>query len=111
MPGICVAVKATTTAVGSSRYATLKLWKSRPAAPRMTIRRVATAGDELITALQPTTKRLGVNEIGGLDSPRSSRSIVDVTGNVFGGARQHRDDLVVPHGHEVGVIMADGFEL
>ena len=43
VPGICVAVKATTTAVGSSRYTTLKLWKSRPAAPRMTIRRVATA--------------------------------------------------------------------
>src|SRR5688572_25685911 len=44
MPGIWVAVKATTTAVGSSRYTTLKLWKSRPAAPRMTIRRVATDG-------------------------------------------------------------------
>src|ERR687892_917280 len=33
MPGICVAVKATTSLAGSSRYRTLKLWKSRPAAP------------------------------------------------------------------------------
>jgi hypothetical protein len=38
MPGIWAAVNATSTTVGSSRYTTLKLWKSRPAAPRMTIR-------------------------------------------------------------------------
>src|SRR2546425_13255452 len=39
MPGICVAVKATTSYAGLSRKYTLKLWKSRPAAPRiMTLR-------------------------------------------------------------------------
>src|SRR5512132_4142012 len=45
MPGICAAVNATTVAAGSSRYTTLKLWKSRPAAPRITTRSVpATSG-------------------------------------------------------------------
>src|SRR6267143_2922134 len=39
MPGICVAVNATTSYAGSSRKTTLKLWKSRPAAPRMMTRR------------------------------------------------------------------------
>ena len=35
--GICVAVNAATTRnAGLSRYSTLKSWKSRPAAPRMT---------------------------------------------------------------------------
>src|SRR6478672_9679551 len=38
MSGICVAVKATTSWVGSSRKTTLKSWKSRPAAPRTTTR-------------------------------------------------------------------------
>jgi hypothetical protein len=36
---IWVAVKATTWYSGRPRYATLKLWKSRPAAPMMRIRR------------------------------------------------------------------------
>src|SRR3989441_3710410 len=35
IPGICVAVKATTSYAGLSRKYTLKLWKSRPPAPRM----------------------------------------------------------------------------
>src|SRR3990170_1570918 len=35
IPGICVAVNATTSYASSSRKTTLKLWKSRPAAPRM----------------------------------------------------------------------------
>src|SRR5262245_61473819 len=39
MNGIWVAVKATTSVCGSSRYTTLKLWKSRPAAPMMRTRR------------------------------------------------------------------------
>src|SRR5215831_1265249 len=39
MKGICVAVKATTSELGSSRYAVLKLWKSRPAAPMIRTRR------------------------------------------------------------------------
>src|SRR3972149_3659651 len=34
IPGICVAVNATTSYASSSRKTTLKLWKSRPAAPR-----------------------------------------------------------------------------
>src|SRR5437870_12581298 len=38
MNGIWVAVKATTSLPGSSRYTTLKLWKSRPAAPMMSTR-------------------------------------------------------------------------
>src|SRR5581483_2483856 len=38
MPGICAAVNATTSEAGSSRKATLKLWKSRPAAPMMSTR-------------------------------------------------------------------------
>src|SRR4029079_1491805 len=38
MPGICVAVKATTSVDGSFRKTTLKSWKSRPAAPMMTTR-------------------------------------------------------------------------
>ena len=38
MRGIWVAVKATTSTSGSSRNTTLKLWKSRPAAPMMTTR-------------------------------------------------------------------------
>src|SRR3990170_7171380 len=38
MPGICAAVKATTSQPGSSRKATLKLWKSRPAAPMISTR-------------------------------------------------------------------------
>src|SRR5581483_9396861 len=37
MLGICAAVKATTSQRGSSRNTTLKLWKSRPAAPRIRI--------------------------------------------------------------------------
>src|SRR6058998_3789547 len=40
MKGICVAVKATTSVAGSSRYTTLKLWKSLPAAPMMSTRLV-----------------------------------------------------------------------
>src|SRR2546423_652203 len=39
MKGIWVAVKATTSTSGSSRYTVLKLWKSRPAAPMMSTRR------------------------------------------------------------------------
>src|SRR5262245_43976084 len=39
MSGIWVAVNATTSYAGSSRKTTLKSWKSRPAAPRMTTRR------------------------------------------------------------------------
>src|SRR4051812_40257687 len=39
MNGICVAVNATTLLSGWPRYATLKLWKSRPAAPMIRIRR------------------------------------------------------------------------
>src|SRR3989338_10698100 len=35
MPGICAAVKATTSQSGRSLKQTLKLWKSRPAAPRI----------------------------------------------------------------------------
>src|SRR5215469_16110285 len=35
MPGICVAVKATTLVFPSSRKTTLKSWKSRPPAPMM----------------------------------------------------------------------------
>src|SRR4249919_1560332 len=38
MSGIWVAVNATTSTPGSSRYIRLKSWKSRPAAPRMTTR-------------------------------------------------------------------------
>src|SRR3990172_681436 len=38
MPGIWVAVNATTSWVGSSRKTTLKSWKSRPAAPRISTR-------------------------------------------------------------------------
>src|SRR5512132_2822832 len=38
MPGICVAVKATTSVSGSLRKTTLKLWKSRPPAPMMMTR-------------------------------------------------------------------------
>src|SRR5689334_710561 len=41
MPGICVAVKATTSVFGSPRKATLKLWKSRPPAPMMIVLRIA----------------------------------------------------------------------
>ncbi len=37
MNGICVAVNATTSYSASSRYTTLKLWKSRPAAPMIKI--------------------------------------------------------------------------
>src|SRR6186713_122405 len=44
MSGICVAVKATISTSGLPRNATLKLWKSRPAAPAITIRR-GTAGE------------------------------------------------------------------
>src|SRR3954469_1981290 len=44
MSGICVAVKATTSTSGLPRNATLKLWKSRPAAPAMRMRR-GTAGE------------------------------------------------------------------
>src|SRR6478735_5877424 len=44
MSGICVAVNATTSYAGSSRNATLKSWKSRPAAPRTTTRRGAGPG-------------------------------------------------------------------
>src|SRR6266511_3465409 len=40
MKGIWVAVKATTSVAGSSRYTTLKLWKSLPAAPMMSTRLV-----------------------------------------------------------------------
>jgi hypothetical protein len=36
MPGICAAVKATTSESGSSRNTVLKLWKSRPPAPMIT---------------------------------------------------------------------------
>src|SRR5439155_18075551 len=39
MNGICVAVNATTSTSSRSRYTTLKLWKSRPAAPMMRTRR------------------------------------------------------------------------
>src|SRR6266550_1741700 len=39
MNGIWVAVKATTSVAGSSRNTTLKLWKSRPAAPMIRTRR------------------------------------------------------------------------
>src|SRR5262245_28508500 len=35
MPGICVAVNATSCVRRSVRYRTLKLWKSRPPAPMM----------------------------------------------------------------------------
>src|SRR5512135_3385859 len=42
MPGICVAVKATTCVSGSWRKATLKLWKSRPPAPMMMTLRTST---------------------------------------------------------------------
>src|SRR5205809_4180163 len=38
MKGIWVAVKATTVVSGSSRYTTLKSWKSRPAAPMIRTR-------------------------------------------------------------------------
>src|SRR5262245_31895384 len=38
MSGIWVAVKATTSTSGRSRKSTLKLWKSRPAAPAITTR-------------------------------------------------------------------------
>src|SRR5919197_641820 len=38
MFGICVAVNASTSTSSRFRYATLKLWKSRPAAPAMMIR-------------------------------------------------------------------------
>src|SRR5919198_892104 len=38
MSGICVAVKATTSTSVRSRKRTLKLWKSRPAAPAITTR-------------------------------------------------------------------------
>src|SRR5919204_665426 len=38
MSGICVAVNATTSNWARSRNRTLKLWKSRPAAPAMTTR-------------------------------------------------------------------------
>src|SRR5215211_3024248 len=44
MSGIWVAVKATTSTSGLPRKATLKLWKSRPAAPAMRMRR-GTAGE------------------------------------------------------------------
>jgi hypothetical protein len=38
MLGIWVAVKATTSVAPSARNATLKLWKSRPAAPMIRMR-------------------------------------------------------------------------
>src|SRR5687768_1688620 len=38
MFGICVAVNATTSIPSTPRKATLKLWKSRPAAPAITTR-------------------------------------------------------------------------
>src|SRR4030067_3286108 len=38
MPGICAAVTATTSYSGRRLKKTLKLWKSRPAAPRITMR-------------------------------------------------------------------------
>src|SRR5712691_7377469 len=41
MSGICVAVKATTSCSGRSRNTTLKLWKSRPAAPAIRTRVLA----------------------------------------------------------------------
>src|SRR5512132_2969107 len=43
MPGIWVAVKATTRVSGSSRKTVLKSWKSRPPAPMMTTVRMVTA--------------------------------------------------------------------
>src|SRR5215813_3964465 len=43
MLGICVAVNATTSTSARSRKTTLKLWKSRPAAPAMSTR-VAVTG-------------------------------------------------------------------
>src|SRR5215213_4508548 len=41
MLGICVAVNATTSYSGRSRYTRLKLWKSRPAAPAIRTRVLA----------------------------------------------------------------------
>src|SRR5512133_687026 len=41
IPGICVAVNATTSVSASSRNATLKLWKSRPPAPMMMTLRIS----------------------------------------------------------------------
>src|SRR5512132_2753758 len=72
MPGICVAVKATTSKLGSSRKATLKLWKSRPPAPMMITLRIAvllSGGVVLLSA----GLRVGIDQEGVLRNRHRAR--------------------------------------
>src|SRR5512134_3765534 len=66
MPGIWVAVKPTTSTAGSSRYTTLKLWKSRPAAPRIRVR--VTIGKVLVAS---SRRWIGRHRFGSVDFGRS----------------------------------------
>src|SRR5688572_16510425 len=74
MFGICVAVKATTSVSSRARKATLKSWKSRPAAPATSTR----------------LRRLMMNrEYAGLaDGRRAERVRVSVDGPVSAGAER-----------------------
>src|SRR5687768_12604975 len=102
MPGICVAVKTTTSIAGSSRNAVLKLWKSRPAAPMMTMRRRGRSPG-LATGLILRS---------GAELPRSSVSVGDFVPCARNGARDllQTDAIrVVRYGDLAGDVARDAF--
>src|SRR5205823_1864061 len=93
MNGICVAVNATTSTSGSSRYTTLKLWKSLPAAPMISTRFVIHRAFRFRWSTRESTPA----SRGGAESLRDTESGQPVPEVVAGGrVLLHARAVLVP---------------